>query len=141
MYRINPDISFMKPSDRSLYFLNRYQIPYTMNEFYAIKLSKGLFDKTNESYLINFSKDINIKTHIHIILDHAIMMSTSIHNMNDIYKNKSKEVLSQGKKWGRPKKIEKIENIDENNTKSIDSKNGSIFDDDVFNDLFSNETE
>jgi hypothetical protein len=61
--------------------------------------------------------------------------------MNDIYKNKSKEVLSQGKKWGRPKKIEKIENIDENNTKSIDSKNGSIFDDDVFNDLFSNETE
>lgn len=110
VYKINPKISYMKVSDRSLFLLNREGIMYTQNEFYGIKLSHGFYDKANESYFINYSKDFTLNTHLHIVLNQASIASVNIISQSDNSENKKKENLKQtdqSTKWGRPSKQEK----------------------------------
>lgn len=115
VYKINPEISYMKVTDRSLFLLNREGVIYTQNEFYGIKLSHGIYDKSTESYFVNYSKDFTLNTHLHIVLNQASLASTNIISQLDSEENKTKENLqknTQEKKWGRPSKADKTNDLD-----------------------------
>jgi hypothetical protein len=56
MYTHNENIQYMTVTDRALYLLQKFEIPVTEKEWLAIKLSDGMYDDSNKSYLKSFGK-------------------------------------------------------------------------------------
>lgn len=144
-YKINPEISFMKVTDRSLFILNQENIPYSTNEFYGIKLAYGLFDKTNESYLLNYFSDYDIKTDIHILVHHADQIAMRLETQENSTTPVSTTTTSKKKQneGGRPSKVSEFKGVFESDgSKESDNKDSktkpkSTFTKDAFDDLFS----
>lgn len=66
-YKHNENIQYMTVTDCALYLLQKYEIPVTEKEYLAIKLSDGLYEASNESYLKN-PKPYPMKTNLpHVI--------------------------------------------------------------------------
>lgn len=86
LYVKNPEIEFMKDFDRSLYLLQAINVPVNSKEYLAIKLHGGLYEKGNESYLINFSEDYKLHSNLPYILHAADAMSTRIESQNGVAK-------------------------------------------------------
>lgn len=77
-YKINPELTHMRVSDRSLYSLQRFGITVTENEFLAIKLHDGLYEDANKPYYVTFSTDTEIKTNLVYILHQADLMASKV---------------------------------------------------------------
>ena len=78
IYKMNPNIQFMKVPDRSLFLLQQFGIEYSENEYLAIKLHDGLYGKGNESYLMAGSPDLHLKSDLPILLHHADHLATIV---------------------------------------------------------------
>lgn len=84
MYKFN-EIQYMSVTDRALYLLQSYGIEVTQSEFLAIKLSDGLYDESNKSYLKNNMYPYPMKTNLPYIIHMADYMSTNVErNMTKI---------------------------------------------------------
>ena len=51
----------MKTADRSLFFLQHFDIKTTESEYLAIKLHDGLYDESNKSYFISYLPQNNLR--------------------------------------------------------------------------------
>lgn len=88
LYNNNEDLDFMLIQDRSLYLLNKFSIPCTLNEFIAIKTHDGLYDDTNKPYYISYKPESKFRSNLPLILHQADLMASKIEL--DLY-NKNKE--------------------------------------------------
>jgi len=75
LYKTNADLQHMLISDRSLFTLQKYGIVCTWKEYLAIKLSNGLYNEGNKSYLYTFTKDMDLKTNLPNVVHEAYMMA------------------------------------------------------------------
>ena len=50
LYGINPDLPYMPTCDRTIYVLNRFGISLTAEEYIAVRISDGPYEKSNEKY-------------------------------------------------------------------------------------------
>lgn len=75
IYKINTDLQYMTISDRSLFILQQYEISCSWKEYLAIKLSSGMYNDGNKSYLQNFNKDTEIKTTLPQLIHEAYMVA------------------------------------------------------------------
>ncbi len=66
LFKNNPEVPFMKNSDRTLYNLSHIGVPVSENEFYAIKLYQGLYEEENKGYIMSNSDLKNRQLH-HLI--------------------------------------------------------------------------
>lgn len=82
IYKINPELQFMKVPDRSIYLLQSNGISFSENEYLAIKLHDGLYSKGNESYLMAGQPEFSLKTDLPILIHHADHLSTLIESAN-----------------------------------------------------------
>lgn len=83
LFKQNPDIQFMKVPDRALYLLNLFGIDMTQKEWLSIKLSDGMYEDANKSYLKTFNHDFALTTNLpHIIhwADHLSCVVEADHN-------------------------------------------------------------
>lgn len=55
MFTINPKLPKMTVTDRALWLLQHFEVKVTDKEWKAIKLSDGLYDDANKSYLNSYS--------------------------------------------------------------------------------------
>lgn len=78
IYLPNPELDFMVIPDRSLYLLQKYEIPITHNEYMAIKLHDGLFEETNKPYYQTFTETARMRSNIVCILHTADFLSSRI---------------------------------------------------------------
>lgn len=78
LYIGNPELQWMSLTDRTVYLLNIYGIKYTQKEFLTMKLTDGLYDEENTSYLKSWSPDNALKTELPHILHWADHMSSRI---------------------------------------------------------------
>lgn len=76
-FKYNTQIAHMRISDRSLFMLQRYNIPVTENEYLAIKLHDGLYEEANKAYYMSNS-DHSIKSNLPYILHQADLTATRI---------------------------------------------------------------
>lgn len=94
IYKINPDLTFMKVPDRSIFLLQEHQIPFSENEYLAIKLHDGLYSKGNESYLMASGPEFSLKTDLPILIHHSDHLATLIesanHSRGDVAPTKTK---------------------------------------------------
>jgi hypothetical protein len=79
LYKQNDALQYMKVPDRALYMLQKYDIAITEKEWLGIKLTDGLYDEGNKSYLINYAV-YPMKTCMHNILHWADHMASTIEN-------------------------------------------------------------
>ena len=77
-YKINPKLTHMRVSDRSLYYLQLHDIAVTENEFLAIKLHDGLYEEANKPYYITYNSDSEIKSNLPYILHQADLMASRV---------------------------------------------------------------
>jgi len=77
-YKINPNLTHMRIADRSLYYLQRYGVSVTENEFLAIKLHDGLYEEANKPYYITYNSDSEIKSNLPYILHQADLMASRV---------------------------------------------------------------
>ena len=78
IYKHNPALQYMKVPDRGLWLLQHYGVKVTDKEYIGIKLTDGLYDEANKSYLIGFNPDFKLRTNMAYILHQADMMATHI---------------------------------------------------------------
>ena len=78
IYTHNPDLSYMKVPDRGLWLLQHYGIKVTEKEYIGIKLTDGLYDEANKSYLMSYNPDWSLRSNMAYILHQADMMATHI---------------------------------------------------------------
>lgn len=84
-YKINGELPFMLACDRSLYLLQKYQIPLTEKEFIGIRTHDGPFDDTNKPYYVSYSPDSAFKSNLTYILFTADYLSSRAEG--NIYKS------------------------------------------------------
>jgi hypothetical protein len=68
----------MSVPDRGLFLLMSNGIPYTKNEFLAIKTHDGLYEEANKSYLIGFTPETKPRTSIVYVLHQADLLAARI---------------------------------------------------------------
>ena len=78
IYTHNPKLQYMKVPDRGLWMLQQYGIKVTDKEYIGIKLTDGLYDEANKSYLMSYNPDWALKSNLSYVLHQADMMATHI---------------------------------------------------------------
>ena len=81
LYKTNENIQYMKVPERGLMMLQKYGVPVTEAEWISIKLSDGLYDEGNKSYLMNYSP-YAMKTNLPYIIHWADHMACSMERDN-----------------------------------------------------------
>jgi len=78
MYTNNPELDFMLIPDRSLFVLQKFNIPVTKNEFLAIRLHDGVFDEANKAYFFSYNPSSRMKTNIVNVLHTADFLASKV---------------------------------------------------------------
>ena len=78
IYKHNPSLQYMKVPDRGLWLLQHYGVKVTDKEYIGIKLTDGMYDEANKSYLMSYNPDFGLRSNMPHILHQADMMSTYI---------------------------------------------------------------
>ena len=78
MYTFNPDLDFMLIPDRSLFILQKFGIKVSKNEFLAIRLHDGVFDKANEAYFFSNVESSRQKPSIVAVLHTADFLASKV---------------------------------------------------------------
>lgn len=81
VYKHNEDRQYMKVSDMTMFILQQYGVEVTQKEFISIKLTDGLYDDGNKSYLQQYGAGpFPMRTNLHKIMHWADHMAASIEN-------------------------------------------------------------
>lgn len=78
LFNRNEKISYMTLTDRTFFTLNHYGISYNEKEYFAIKLTDGMYDEDNEKYLKGHDIKKQLRYKLQFIMHWADHMSTII---------------------------------------------------------------
>jgi hypothetical protein len=84
LFARNEDIPYMTLTDRTFFTLQEYGITYNEKEYFAIKLTDGMYDEDNQKYLKGHDIKKQLKWKLQFILHWADHMSTVIERQNVI---------------------------------------------------------
>jgi hypothetical protein len=83
LFKTNDNISYMSLTDRTFFTLNEYGISYNEKEYFAIKLTDGMYDEDNEKYLKGHDLKKQLRYKLQFIMHWADHMSTVIERQNN----------------------------------------------------------
>lgn len=89
-YKHNPDINFMKTSERSLYILQALGVQISQDEYLGIKLHDGLYEEANKAYYIAYADEYRLRSNIAYIVHQADLLATRIEHDNFMNKDQKK---------------------------------------------------
>ncbi len=81
VYKLNPEVTYMKVADRSLFLLSKLGVKISDKEFLGIKLHDGLYEEANKSYFISYSDDFKLKTDLPYVIHSADQAAARIESM------------------------------------------------------------
>lgn len=85
LYKRNPELDFLTTTDRTFFSLQKYGIEYSLKEYFAVKLTDGMYDDDNQKYLKVFDPKKSVKCKLPYILHWADHMSTVIESQENTY--------------------------------------------------------
>ena len=118
IYDYHPNLRHMSVPDRSLFLLQDFGIPFTVNEAIAIRCHDGLYDQANEAYFKTYNPQKELQNHLPILLHHADHMASRIEH--------------DTAKASRPSKPSNLPRGNKKKTVSVASEKAN----DLFKDLF-----
>jgi len=74
----------MTLTDRTFFMLNHYGITYNEKEYFAIKLTDGMYDEDNEKYLKGHDIKKQLRYKLQFIMHWADHMSTIIERQDNL---------------------------------------------------------
>ena len=74
----NPKCEYMSVTDRAFFLLQHYNIPISKKEFIGIRLTDGMYEEANKSYLVAYKSEFQLRSTIQYILHQADMMAAQI---------------------------------------------------------------
>ena len=77
-FKINNNLTWMRVQDRSLYWLQKYNIDITENEYITILTHDGLYDEGNKTYYMQFEAERKFKTNMPYVIHQADVMAMRI---------------------------------------------------------------
>ena len=83
LFKRNDVISYMTLTDRTFYTLNHYGIQYNEKEYFAIKLTDGMYDEDNQKYLKGHDLSKQLRYSLQFIMHWADHMSTIIERQDN----------------------------------------------------------
>ena len=83
LFKTNDSISYMTLTDRTFFTLNEYGLTYNEKEYFAIKLTDGMYDEDNEKYLKGHDLKKQLRYKLQFIMHWADHMSTIIERQNN----------------------------------------------------------
>ena len=96
MYTYNPELDFMLIPDRSLFILQKFQIPVDQKEFLGIRCHDGVFDKANEAYFFSNVESSRQKSALISVLHSADFLASKVEY--DIWKTNGGTTVQKSKK-------------------------------------------
>ncbi len=78
VFKRNDKISYMTLTDRTFFTLNEYGVTYNEKEYFAIKLTDGMYDEDNQKYLKGHDIKKQLRYKLQFIMHWADHMSTII---------------------------------------------------------------
>ena len=94
-YKRGKDLNFMTVTDRAIYLLNHFGITMSENEYLALRLTDGMYEEANKTYLMQYLEENKLKSNLSILLHQADMLASRIEYENWKYQdsnNKSEPV-------------------------------------------------
>lgn len=77
-FKINPKLQWMRVQDRSLFWLQKYNINLSENEYITILTHDGLYDEGNKTYYMQFDAERKFKTNMPYVINQADLMAMRI---------------------------------------------------------------
>jgi hypothetical protein len=74
----NTKLQYMTVTDRAIFLLNHFGVKYSEWEYIGLRLTDGLYEEANKSYLKTYNPDWQLKSNIAYILHQADSMATHI---------------------------------------------------------------
>ena len=78
IYTHNPKLQYMTVTDRALWLLQNFNIPMNQTEYLGLRLTDGMYEKANESYLVTYQPEFSLRSNIARICHAADTMATFI---------------------------------------------------------------
>tara|TARA_R100000482_G_scaffold82950_1_gene32893 strand:- start:410 stop:766 length:357 start_codon:yes stop_codon:yes gene_type:complete len=70
----------MTVTDRACYLLMKFGVDMTEQEYLALRLTDGMYEKANKGYLMSFMPEYGLKSNLPHILHQGDMLSTKVEN-------------------------------------------------------------
>lgn len=77
-YKINNEVMYMRVQDRSLWWLQKYNLDISENEYITILTHDGLFDEGNKSYYMQYDAERKFRTNMPYVIHQADVMAMRI---------------------------------------------------------------
>ena len=112
IFKHNPKLQYMTVTDRAIFILNHFQITMSEWEYIGLRLTDGLYEDANKTYLMSYNPDWSLKSNIAYILHQADMMATHIEfdewqRSDEEVSNKFKQAVTS-KTEDKPQPSEKL---------------------------------
>jgi hypothetical protein len=86
-YKRGKDLNFMTVTDRAIYLLNHFGVTMSENEYLALRLTDGMYEEANKTYLMQYLEENKVKSNISILLHQADMLASRIEYENWKYQD------------------------------------------------------
>ena len=103
-YKRGKDLNFMTVTDRAIYLLNHFGVTMSENEYLALRLTDGMYEEANKTYLMQYLDENKVKSNLPILLHQADMLASRIeyenwkHQNDDVKPEPIKQVNKQEQK-------------------------------------------
>ena len=118
IFKHNPNLQYMTVTDRAIFILNHFQITMSEWEYIGLRLTDGLYEDANKTYLMSYNPDWSLKSNIAYILHQADMMATHIES--DEWQRSDEEVSNKFKQAVTSKTEDKPQPSEKLSEKSAD---------------------
>ena len=81
-YKRGKELNFMTVTDRAIYLLNHFGITMSENEYLALRLTDGMYEEANKTYLMQYLDENKVKSNLPILLHQADMLASRIEYEN-----------------------------------------------------------
>ena len=86
-YKRGKELNYMTVTDRAIYLLNHFGITMSENEYLALRLTDGMYEEANKTYLMQYLDENKVKSNISILLHQADMLASRIEYENWKYQD------------------------------------------------------
>ena len=117
IFKHNPKLQYMTVTDRAIFILNHFGIKMSEWEYIGLRLTDGLYEDANKTYLMSYNPDWSLKSNIAYILHQADMMATHIEADEwdrldeEVSNNFKKAVVTEEKTQPSPKLSAKSQDL------------------------------
>ena len=78
-------LNYMTVTDRAIWLLQHFDIKMTEKEYLALRLTDGLYEEANKSYLMSYNPGNKLRTNIPYLLHEADMLASRIEHENWVH--------------------------------------------------------